>query len=61
MDKELFLLILSSQKKWAEEYKEQEQQKRIEKNKKCLLLNWYSNSAEYKRNYKQSGSQGFNK
>ena len=61
MDKKLFLFILSNQQKWAQEYKEQNHNANIEKNKKCLTSGWYAKSKEYKRLWNKSGAQGFNK
>lgn len=56
MDSENFKYILVNQSLWAEQYKIQKEQQRLEYNTKVMNSKWYGNSKEYKRNWKYGDS-----
>jgi hypothetical protein len=57
MDKEYFHYLLSNQAKWSEEFKEQKINNRQEFNKQVIKSNWYGNSKEYHKKWRQQGAQ----
>ena len=52
MDSEQFKYILDNQTKWAEQYKIQKEQLRLDYSQKVMNSKWYGNSKEYQRLWK---------
>jgi hypothetical protein len=57
MDQEYFYYLLSNQAKWSEQFKEQKINNRQEHNKEVIKTQWYGNSKEYHKTWRQQGAQ----